>query len=151
RLYWVDLGGGVECAGELFPLIGHAYAMAGLHFGPFQGLPQETKADELAIAGKLMAYIALGEVQKSILDVLRETYFEVFESDLPSAREYRRVIGGFGSLFESSRPPVHRMFALLRERVAGMGFPDEDVLATVHVFIEELLLGRIEDKVRDWK
>ncbi|MEV0294786.1 carbamoyltransferase N-terminal domain-containing protein [Nocardia sp. NPDC050710] len=148
RLYFVDPATGVDSVGNLFPLIGHAYAMAALHFGPYQQLPQRTKADELSIAGKLMAYIALGRARQPILDCLREVFHEIFESDLPAAREYRRTVGGFGSLFELSRPPVDRMFATLRERMPPDAFSDEDVLATVHLFLEELLVSRIEDAVR---
>lgn len=151
RIYWADPFSGVHSGGELFPLIGHAYAMAGLHFGPFQTLPRETKADELSVAGKLMAYIALGTPQPTIAEALQEIYFDLFESDLPAAREYRATVGGFGSLFELSRPPVDRMFTLLRHRADTLGQSDEDVLATVHQFLEQLLVSRLEEKVRAWK
>lgn len=36
RLYHVDPAGGVTNGGELFPLIGHTYASAAHHFGPFR-------------------------------------------------------------------------------------------------------------------
>ncbi|WP_216210951.1 carbamoyltransferase N-terminal domain-containing protein [Amycolatopsis aidingensis] len=151
RLYWVDPDRGVDNGGELFPLIGHAYAMAGLSFGPFRGLPQKTKTDELSVAGKLMAYIALGKADTPVIDVLRETFHETFESKTPEAVRYRETIGGFGSLFEPSRAPVNAFLGKVRDRVEALGVPDEDVLASFHQFLEELLVERIEAKVREWK
>ncbi|WBO65110.1 carbamoyltransferase N-terminal domain-containing protein [Streptomyces camelliae] len=150
RLYWVEAGR-VENGGELFPMIGHAYATAGHHFGPFRRTEQSANVDDLTIAGKLMAYIALGRAREEVLVILRETFHKVFESDSPEAVEYRRTVGGFGSLFERSMPPLHRFYDEVRERVAPSGISDEDVLASVHTFLGELLLERIAAKIRAWK
>lgn len=148
RLYWVDPRDGVENLGELFPLLGHAYAIAGHHFGPFRKTVQSPTVDDLSVAGKLMAYIALGEVDENVVAVLREEFHRVFESDEPAAVEYRATVGGYGSLFERSVPPVHAFFSAVRARVSQNGTSDEDVLASVHAFFEALLVERITAKVR---
>ncbi|MFD4014576.1 carbamoyltransferase N-terminal domain-containing protein [Streptomyces albidoflavus] len=148
RLYWVDPRDNVENLGEIFPLIGHAYAIAGHHFGPFRKTVQSPTVDDLSIAGKLMAYIALGQVDDGALVILREEFHRVFESDEPDAVEYRSTVGGFGSLFERSVPPVHEFFSAVRARTSDIGLSDEDVLASVHAFFEEILVERVSAKVR---
>ncbi|MEU0254328.1 carbamoyltransferase N-terminal domain-containing protein [Streptomyces sp. NPDC006184] len=148
RLYWADPDTGVENLGELFPLLGHAYAIAGHHFGPFRREVQSPTVDDLSVAGKLMAYIALGQPHEDVLTALREEFHRVFESDLPRSVEYRRAVGGYGSLFEPSVPPVHEFFQAVRDRVEPRGIADEHVLASVHTFFQELLLERITRKVR---
>ncbi|MFC9756878.1 carbamoyltransferase N-terminal domain-containing protein [Streptomyces sp. NPDC056921] len=151
RLYWVDPETGLESCGELFPVIGHTYAVAGHHFGPFRREVQSPTVDDLSVAGKLMAYIALGEVRDSVLTVLREEFHRLFEGDSEQAEEYRRTVGGFGSLFEPSVLPVHAFFQTVRERISPAETSDEDVLASTHHFFEELLLERIAYKVRTLK
>ena len=147
RLYWLDPREGLENLGELFPLIGHSYAIAGHHFGPFRRKVQSPTVDDLTVAGKLMAYIALGRADDAVLAVLRQEFHRAFESDEPAAREYRRTVGGYGSLFENSVRPVHAFFEAVRERTDALGVSDEDVLASVHEFFQELLLERIAAKV----
>ncbi len=150
RLYWVDPAGQVHNGGELFPLIGHAYATAAHHFGPFRRANQTATVDDLTVAGKLMAYIALGKPRPSVVSILREVFHAAFDGDAPEAVRYRQTVGGFGSLFEPSIGPVHDFYATVRQRVEGTGFSDEDVLASVHSFLEELLLERIVTKVDSW-
>ncbi|GAA2577052.1 carbamoyltransferase N-terminal domain-containing protein [Dactylosporangium fulvum] len=149
-LYWADPAHGVRSLGHLFPLIGHAYAIAGLNFGPQRGVSQATKADELSIAGKLMAYIALGTARPEVLSMLAEAFHRIFESDAEPAVLYRKSVGGYGSLFEPSRPPVYELFASLRDGVRPLGVSDEDVLASIHVFLERLLVERITAMVEHW-
>ncbi|EFL28774.1 nodulation protein U [Streptomyces himastatinicus ATCC 53653] len=148
RLYWVDPKTGVENLGELFPVLGHAYAIAGHHFGPFRRPTQSPTVDDLTVAGKLMAYIALGQVREEAMTILREEFHRTFEGDSAPAVEYRRAVGGFGSLFEPSVPPVHAFYGAVRERAERAGIADEDVLASVHHLFEELLTERLSAKVR---
>ncbi|MFE2183127.1 carbamoyltransferase N-terminal domain-containing protein [Streptomyces sp. NPDC059455] len=146
-LYLVDPDTGVRNLGDLFPLLGHAYAIAGQHFGPFRK-PGDADAWDLTVAGKLMAYIALGSPRESVLAVLREEFHRIFESDLPQAVEYRRSTGGFGSPFEPSVPPVHEFYAAVRMRTDPAAVSDEDVLASIHQFFEDLLCERITGALR---
>ncbi|MET8628242.1 carbamoyltransferase N-terminal domain-containing protein [Kitasatospora sp. NPDC004669] len=151
RLYWVDPEHGVTNLGELFPLIGHSYAIAGHHFGPFRRATQSPTVDDLTVAGKLMAYIALGQVRDDVVAVLAEEFHRVFESDLPAAVEYRATVGGFGSLSEPSVPPVLEFYGAVRTRADVLGASDEDVLASVHQFFEDLLVARVTEKIRAFK
>jgi carbamoyltransferase len=149
-LYWAEPGGGVRPLGALFPMIGHAYAMAGLSFGPQRGASQATKSDELSVAGKLMAYIALGRIRQPVLEILRTSFRQIFESHSESATLYRKTIGGYGSLYEASRPPVFELFREVRRQIERLGVSDEDVLASVHQFISDLLVERLVARMRDW-
>ncbi|MER7419060.1 carbamoyltransferase N-terminal domain-containing protein [Micromonospora peucetia] len=149
-LYWIDPAQGIRSLGPLFPLIGHVYALAGLSFGPQRGASQATKADELSIAGKLMAYIALGAADARVQDILSEIFYRMFESENESAVLYRKTVRGYGSLFEPSRAPVHELFAELQDRVRSLNVSDEDVLASIHEFLQGLLTERITDMVQRW-
>ncbi|MEV8457197.1 carbamoyltransferase N-terminal domain-containing protein [Streptomyces sp. NPDC052095] len=151
RLYRVGPEHGVENGGALFPLIGHTYATAGHHFGPFRRATQSSRVDDLSVAGKLMAYIAKGQVDEAVLAVLRRAFHERFESDAGAAVEYRRTVGGYGSLFEPSMPPLHGFFATVREETDRLGVSDEDVLASVHHFLQELLVERLVATARGWQ
>ncbi|WP_329571339.1 carbamoyltransferase N-terminal domain-containing protein [Kitasatospora sp. NBC_01266] len=148
-LYWCDPAAGVSNLGPLFPLIGHTYATAAHHFGPFRRATQSANVDDLSVAGKLMAYIALGRVRESVVAVLRATFEELFESDAEPAVTYRREVRGYGSLFEPSMPPLHRFFRTARERLEPTGVSDEDVLASVHQFLQELLAERVTERMAE--
>ncbi|QQQ78803.1 nodulation protein U [Saccharothrix sp. 6-C] len=151
RLYFVDPDTGVSNGGELFPLIGHGYATAAHHFGPFRRHDESRTVDDLSVAGKLMAYIALGTPRPDVLRVLAELFDEHFEADTPKAQAYRTAIGGWGSNSEPSLHYVHAFFRDVRTRVDELGANDEDVLASVHTFLEGLLVERITEKVTRWK
>ncbi|MFF3408863.1 carbamoyltransferase N-terminal domain-containing protein [Streptomyces sp. NPDC002742] len=151
RLYFVDPERGVENGGEAFPLIGHAYATAAHHFGPFRRTDDSKTVDDLSVAGKLMAYIALGKVVPDIVDALTAAFHECFEADTPAVEEYRATIGGWGSNSEPSLDYVHAFYRNVAARLDGRGHADEDVLASLHQFLEDLLLERVVAKVLAWK
>jgi carbamoyltransferase len=147
RLYWIDSDGLVSNGGHLFPLFGQTYPVAGIHFGPFKkGWP-----GELGIAGKLMAYIALGQARPDILDTIMTTYAHAFESDSQIALDYRRAVGGFGNDVEPSREAVDDYYDALRRMIDPSQHSYNDVLASVHVFLERLLTERLQARVREWK
>ncbi|MBB4380297.1 nodulation protein NodU [Bradyrhizobium sp. SBR1B] len=131
RLYYVERGG-ARLIGALFPVIGHAYAAAGLHFGPYRQ-PNRSNWD-LGIAGKLMAYIALGSVDESIVDVFQELYETCLAGDTEQARRYREDI----SNAESSLAVMHEFFEACASRLTSKRA--EDILASFHVFLERLLV-----------
>ncbi|WP_420969670.1 nodulation protein NodU [Bradyrhizobium sp. B120] len=134
RLYYVEPRGArlIAC---LFPMIGHAYAAAGLHFGPYRK-PDRANWD-LGIAGKLMAYIALGSVDESIVAVFQELYERRFAADTEQARRYRADI----SNEEASLAAMHEFFEASALHLKAK--PAEDVLASFHVFLERLLVQEI--------
>lgn len=94
RLYWVDGNRGLTSfCGELFPMVGHAYASFAAHFEPFvsqsvvaefdgtsenfdgevdtEGGPPAALAHNLGVPGKVMAYAALGRASPEIVELLR--------------------------------------------------------------------------------
>ncbi|MCP3380480.1 MULTISPECIES: nodulation protein NodU [unclassified Bradyrhizobium] len=131
RLYYVEPGGGrfLEC---LFPMIGHAYAVAGHYFGPYRQ-PNRTSWD-LGVAGKLMAYIGLGAPDEGVVTVFREVYEKRFAGDTESAQRYRANINNA----EASLAATHEFFveSALRLEVKRPA----DVLASFHIFLERLLM-----------
>ncbi|MEU3054380.1 carbamoyltransferase N-terminal domain-containing protein [Streptomyces griseus] len=151
RLYCVDGNGRIEPGGEAFPLIGHTYAMASQYWGPFKRPNKSSHVDDLAVAGKMMAYIALGTPREDIKKVFRKSFHEHFEADSPRVRAYRQKIIGCGSTGENSHAYVHEFLTEVQKLTSGLGAADEDVLATVHVFLEELLIEGVTAKIRAWK
>ncbi|THV24506.1 carbamoyltransferase N-terminal domain-containing protein [Glycomyces paridis] len=152
RLYHVDPDGTVENGGALFPLTGHAYAAAAHHFGPFQWDEKpESVNEDLSVAGKLMAYIALGTPNEDVITVLRAKFEELFTGDGPVAVGYRNAVGGFGSTSEPVLDHLHRYFGEVQRLVQGGEATDADVLASVHVLLERLLTEHLRSKVIDWK
>jgi carbamoyltransferase len=144
QLYHVDPAVGVQSLGSLFPVLGHAYALAGFHFGPYV---RGSQPGELWVAGKLMAYIALGKPRTEIISILREEFdtFFVGESDL--ARTYRARVGGYGSKVEPSREQVEEYFTRVAERTRPLLYSNEDVLASIHQFFQECLAERMAEKM----
>lgn len=126
RLYYVERSGAqfVEC---LFPMIGHAYAAAGYHFGPYK---QSGRTNwDLGIAGKLMAYIALGSVDEDIVALFQDLYDEHFGTNTKLVRPDSP---------ESALQAVHDYVAASALRLNSKS--SEDVLASFHSFHEHLLV-----------
>lgn len=126
RLCYVELRGAqfVEC---LFPMIGQAYAAAGYHFGPYK---QATRTNwDLGVAGKLMAYIALGSVDENIVTVFQELYEEHFGTNAELARPDSP---------DSALEAVHDYVDASAQRLKSKA--SEDVLASFHCFHERLLV-----------
>ncbi|WP_271610801.1 nodulation protein NodU [Bradyrhizobium sp. CCBAU 21360] len=134
RLYYVDRAGArfLEC---LFPVIVCVYAAAGYHFGPYK--QANPTSFDLGLAGKLMAYIALGTVHEDIVLVFRELYEERFAADTELARRYRANVNDWNLLVAA----VHDFFNATALRLGGKA--PEDVLASFHAFLERLLISRI--------
>jgi len=147
RLYLVDAKqNSVTFVGILFYLIGHVYALAGRRFGPYKRDDIVWGADELGVAGKLMAYIAVGQSRWQIVRVFRERYLKDFESSDLRARSYRTTVKGCGTSVENS-------LGYVRDYLNGcaldlLDYSDEDILASFHVFLEELLIERLARLVR---
>lgn len=151
RLYFVDADGRIEPGGEALPLIGHAYSMASQHFGPYKRAQKSDHVDDLAVAGKLMAYIALGSVRGEVKEVLRRKFHEHFEAATPEVAEYRRTIIGCGSTGEPSHRYVHAYLDDVHSATDRLGVSDDDILASVHEFLQELLVERVTAKIFSWK
>ncbi|MGW0809517.1 carbamoyltransferase N-terminal domain-containing protein [Nonomuraea sp. NPDC002799] len=150
RLYRVGADGRAEPGGALFPLIGDVYALAFEYFGPAPRQGGDGAPDPLA-AGNLMSYLALGAAKDEIQGVLRELFDEHFTGGGERAAAYRRSIVGCGGSAEPSHRHARACLAGLRERTIRMGVGDADVLASLHAFVERLLLERLVARVREWQ
>ncbi|APG86783.1 nodulation protein U (plasmid) [Sinorhizobium americanum CCGM7] len=139
RLYHVD-GRGARFLESLFPVIGQAYAAAGHYFGPYKKASRG--GWDLGVAGKLMAYIALGSVDEDIVAVFQELYEEHFAADTALASRYRANITDA----ESSLAAVHGFFEASVVRLETKA--PEDVLASFHLFLERLLVQEMTNAVR---
>lgn len=150
RLYFVEPSGTVHNGGALFPLIGHAYATAAHHFGPYARADESRTVDDLSIAGKLMAYIALGTSRDEIQELVWRTFRQHFEIGEQAAAHLRHI-GGWGSNSEPSLRYVHDFFRDLRRQLNDAHHTDEDVLASFHEFLGKLLVERLTTRIREWK
>jgi len=132
RVYYVEPRGArfLEC---LFPMYGHAYVVAGHHFGPYKRANYTGWGDR-SVAGKVMAYIALGSVDEDIVALFWELYGERFATDAKLARHHR---GDIKSM-EASLAALHGFFNACALQLEGKS--PEDVLASFHCFVERLLV-----------
>ncbi|MDH2356526.1 carbamoyltransferase N-terminal domain-containing protein [Bradyrhizobium sp. SSUT112] len=139
RLYYVGPSGArfVEC---LFPLIGHVYATAGAHFGPYTNRYADDEL-QLGFAGKLMAYIALGSADEDVITVFRELYEERFAADAEHAHRYHVESGA-----KASMARMHDFFRASALRLKAKR--PEDVLASFHCFLERLLVREMMTALR---
>ena len=147
RLYHVERGGAARFIECLFPVIGHVYAAAALHFGPYKratranwDLSEPGKVDpggagklNLGVAGKLMAYIALGSVNEDIVAIFQELYKESFAADTKRG-SYRTDVKSM----EFELTAIHDFFDASALRLKAKA--PEDVLASFHCFLERLLV-----------
>lgn len=127
RMYYVDIkNNNIENFGPLFLLIGNVYTIFSQHFGPFKTHSTFAK-DDLSIAGKVMAYIALGKCRPELFDSFDEVYDECYDTPM-----------GFANLLAKK----------FKELIKGKGFSDEDILATFHVYLENILIEKIKKKIK---
>lgn len=148
RLYFVDPEvGSVTLVKSLFPLIGHAYAAAGQHFGPYKRDTYSPRATDLGVAGKLMAYIAMGSARDDIVAILERLYQERFSSESEAARLYREQVVGAGMGLEPSLPYLHEYMRACAQALAEED--DDDVLTSFHVFLERKLVSHLVAAVEE--
>jgi carbamoyltransferase len=127
RLYFCDAkADSIENLGPIFLLIGNIYTIFSQHFGPFKVNGNFAK-DNLSVAGKVMAYIALGKVRRELFKIFDDIYVESY--DIPM---------GFANLFANE----------FKKKVRKHGYSDEDILCTFHFYLQELLLNKLVKKVK---
>lgn len=96
----------------------------------------------LDIAGKFMAYIALGAVHENIVTVFQELYQEHFAVDSKLALEYRDN----SRCEEALHTAVHDFFDASESRLVAE--TPEDILASFHAFLERLLVREMTIALR---
>lgn len=127
RLYFFDAEKrSIENLGPIFLLIGNMYTIFSQHFGPFNTKSGFAK-DSLSIAGKVMAYIALGNPRRELLKYFDNIYLDSYKFPM-----------GFANVFANE----------FKEKIATMDYSDEDILSTFHVYLEEMLVSKLNKKIR---
>ncbi len=126
RLYYVDAETkAVENLGPIFLLIGNIYTIFSQHFGPFKVKSGFAK-DSLSVAGKVMAYIALGKPRPELFPIFDDIYSECYNAPM-----------GFANVFANE----------FKRRIEGSPYSDEDILATFHLYVEEMLVEKLAKKI----
>lgn len=117
----------VENLGILFPVIGNIYSIFSQYFGPFK---MEEVSEDLSVAGKVMAYIAMGNYREEMIDIFHSLYKKHNDKGKAFARilaqEFIRITS-----FHNYTP--------------------EDILHTFHVFLEHLLVEKLAEIIGNHK
>ncbi|HVU95239.1 MAG TPA: carbamoyltransferase N-terminal domain-containing protein [Puia sp.] len=111
--------------GPLFLMIGNMYSIFAQHFGPFRVKGNFAK-DSLSVAGKVMAYIALGKVQPELFKKMDDVYYEHYETPM-----------GFANVFTNE----------FKKSIEGCDIPDENILATFHDYLGSMLVEKLGQKL----
>lgn len=138
RLYEIS-DGGIRFINTLFPMIGHAYACAGHHFGPYKNADRTSW--KLDLAGKLMSYMSTGTVDSRITAAIQTSYQNNLAGHSPNALSYRRMSANTSVALIQT----HRFFEEIGVLVAGA--PEHDILATFHYFVERLLIETLRHEL----
>ncbi|MBO0933573.1 carbamoyltransferase N-terminal domain-containing protein [Fibrella aquatilis] len=115
----------VDNLGPIFLLIGNVYTIFSQHFGPFKVSGSFAK-DDLSIAGKVMAYIALGQERRELFAHFDQLY----------NNHYSHPMGFANSLANE-----------FKQRIEGQAYTDEDILLTFHLYLEEMLVSKLAKKI----
>ena len=127
RLYYFDAPAGkVINLGPIFLMIGNIYTIFSQHFGPFAVKGGFAK-DSLSVAGKVMAYIALGHNRPELHPHFDTIYREHFDKPM-----------GFANALASA----------FKKRIEGQGYTDEDILCSFHHYLSDLLVAKLKKKVQ---
>ncbi|ASZ12159.1 nodulation protein NodU [Chitinophaga pendula] len=141
RLYYFDVRTReVRNLGHLFLFLGGIYSTFAQYFGPYKKTVAELEDDRkkkeiegffggYSVAGKIMSYIALGTVREELLSVFEKVRKETIE-----------ISNEFSHIFSSK----------IRNIISPEIYPDEDVLATLHVYLERLLLEHLRKKIEKY-
>jgi carbamoyltransferase len=126
QLYFVDPENSrIESLGPLFLLIGNVYTIFSQHFGPFK-IKGNFAKDDLSVAGKVMAYIALGKVNRTWFDEFERIYNERYDTPM-----------GFANIFACN----------FKESLDGTAYSEDDVLCSFHHYLSELLVSKLAKKI----
>ncbi len=126
RLYFKEEGNfKIENLGPIFFLIGNIYTIFSQHFGPFKVQGNFAK-DDLSIAGKVMAYIAFGNLKEELFKLFDEIYDTCYDKPM-----------GFANIFAKE----------FKNRIEGLPYNDEDILLTFHVYLENMLISKLRKKI----
>ncbi|AJC54219.1 carbamoyltransferase N-terminal domain-containing protein [Streptomyces sp. 769] len=135
RLYHVDaVGRKATLVAELMPFTGNSFADFSVQFDPFRPESKAKSEEEstrrhLSVAGKAMAYAALGQVEESA--------FPVFDE----------IIAGFPTVSPDNAAYFGKKIAANRDELLP-GLSNADLIATFQAYLGDLLLRRLSAALR---
>ncbi|MFF8717238.1 carbamoyltransferase N-terminal domain-containing protein [Streptomyces sp. NPDC015184] len=135
RLYHVDATGRkATLVTELLPFTGNSFADFSAQFDPFRPAAEAQTEEEstrhhLSVAGKAMAYAALGRVEKSAYPVFDE------------------IIAAFPTTSPDNAELFGKKAAANRDELLP-GLSDADLIATFQAYLGDLLLHRLSTVLR---
>ncbi|KOG32611.1 carbamoyltransferase N-terminal domain-containing protein [Streptomyces resistomycificus] len=136
-LYYVDgPSRKVTSCGPLMPVIGDSYLQLGQLFAPFDEPIEYPHI--LGLAGKIMAYIALGEVREEAVRHIDQTIDAAFGEVLagrPDDDRFYQVGNGI------------EILKRIKKNVALDGVEPADMLASIHHALSDRLVKGVRDKV----
>ncbi|MEC0090202.1 carbamoyltransferase N-terminal domain-containing protein [Paenibacillus macquariensis] len=128
RLYYFDPAQGkLENLGPLFMFMGNIYSLFSLHFKPFFNEGSGPRVDDLSVAGKVMAYIALGQVREDLIQMFGRVYEKHFSPSLEFSWTFSQEV---------------------QRQVTEQGIPHADVLASFHQYLERMLVNCLNERIR---
>lgn len=161
RLYHVDPRlGAVRMLGTLLPMIGSAFSDFSANFDPFKFTSETDDAGaavrhSLSVAGKAMAYAALGSVREETFPVIDGLLAERFAATLgiprgPRAHSFQRMATMMAALsvrIPDSAREVGEQIAAERHAMFP-GLSNADLIATFQEYLGRVLLHRLTELVR---
>jgi carbamoyltransferase len=126
QLFYFDaLSGVVENLRPLFLLNGNTYCFFAQNYEPYL----HTDRYDKSIGGKVMAYIALGEVKAALLNEFKDIY---------------------ANRLDKSEEPTEQLIRKFVDHGEAEGHRSVDMIATFHVFLEELLVDSLGARVKKY-
>ncbi|MFI5925881.1 carbamoyltransferase N-terminal domain-containing protein [Micromonospora sp. NPDC051543] len=128
----------VTSCGPVMPLIGEAYNQLGSLFPPFDEPIEYPHV--LAQAGKIMAYVALGQAREEVIEHLGNVTEAAFRHVLGAGRDddhFYTVENGKKILKE------------MKKTTAVPGVSTDDMLASLHVFLQRKLVDGVRRVVAE--
>jgi carbamoyltransferase len=148
RLYFINpMAQAVEFVGHLHFYYGMIYGIMGYYAGPFatdtfRNGPRLGDYDNLFGArdwpGKLMSWIALGSVYPQLLSDCQLINVDIEHAERTRPRFLRDA-------YNQNGVNEHAFMRAVMKAAHRYNLPDEDILATVHYFLEELLVMRANE------
>lgn len=132
--YYNYTGNAVESLGALFPFMGYMYIIFSQEFEPFNLV----KKGDLSVAGKVMAYVALGEFDALIIGKFREFYAELMKDVEYAVIDIDQVMKITNEFTRRSK-----------EFCDSQKISHANMLTTFHVFLQELLIENLGHKVKE--
>jgi carbamoyltransferase len=123
----------IQNLGPIFHLLGHSYSVFATNYEPFANY----RTDDMSLAGQLMAYVALGKVDQTVLVEFKKLFYlnENYIENLKGLKAQELTDRGTNLLKE---------FVIYGEL---NDIDSKDLLATYHVFFQEILVETLQKLV----